>query len=907
MKERTGASVELKALVVGICVLLLVASAGLIFLLLKHKELAQELGRLDAQMQELSQSCSLQKGLLTLDPEEAERIKKLHRSRRSGTTEEAPQSPDKDEDMLMLVTYTSVPIKTFVELCNNSRGICLPGPPGPPGRPGEAGFPGPPGPEGRRGRKGRPGEKGEPGPKGDPGPLRVLKGETYDDIFIEGPPGPRGPPGPAGPPGPGCYPSGTRTEMRKHICQTDTLMVSSPPPLGEEIFNGTKAKNTNSSQSNTTDQRSVHSFVDPRGVLNVTQSEKPPVLSVETATVSSHTDNSDDKWNELMIEKVTETSTEVSTELISPRSDHNSDTLSHMNNITESSFNFLSEPPTQSPGHDVRDFLNATSSENPTEKYREFESPTKHQTEDTRGVENVTQSGRRLGIFMKTVTFQPENTLNDATTEKTTETPIILLPDSSYSVRSSKKQHSTKLWTTTESSQHPTEDTMEVLKGTDSEKLIDTNTSPEFLLLKPDDGRNRLSDTDEVTETPSEILTPSLSLELTQNSDIYNIIENFIHTFMKSVSLKQDPDQDRLDVTEAPDQFLTSPLYPEWNEKSEAFNISGKFIQTFLKSVSDFFTHNDGDKLNDTEDVTESPNAILTSSFSPEETEESDAFNITENFINAFMKSDSSFPHQKNKQNVTNDERGTRTECSIKNIKCSDKVTEMPATFGAWMSDASQLDDGRFWMAEHFSGRVLMEYKNISEFQTSTYKIIDLQGFFQGCGHVVYEGNFYFHNAGTNKLIKLNLNKRRARTLIMENSRYHNLAYLFHNSKTYFKFAVDENGLWVIFALDTDDKMMVAKLNHQTFSVVSLIDVAYPTAKAGNAFIVCGVLFVTDARDRRVTYTFDLQKESVLDVTFDLRAANGTLAMLSYYPNKKRLYMWDNRNVKTCKVKLKHG
>uniref|UniRef100_A0A673C7U0 Olfactomedin-like domain-containing protein n=1 Tax=Sphaeramia orbicularis TaxID=375764 RepID=A0A673C7U0_9TELE len=602
------------------------------------------------------------------------------------------------------------------------------------------------------------------------------------------------------------------------------------------------------------DQRSVHSFVDPRGVLNVTQSEKPPVLSVETATVSSHTDNSDDKWNELMIEKVTETSTEVSTELISPRSDHNSDTLSHMNNITESSFNFLSEPPTQSPGHDVRDFLNATSSENPTEKYREFESPTKHQTEDTRGVENVTQSGRRLGIFMKT--------------------------DSSYSVRSSKKQHSTKLWTTTESSQHPTEDTMEVLKGTDSEKLIDTNTSPEFLLLKPDDGRNRLSDTDEVTETPSEILT---------------------------LSLKQDPDQDRLDVTEAPDQFLTSPLYPEWNEKSEAFNISGKFIQTFLKSVSDFFTHNDGDKLNDTEDVTESPNAILTSSFSPEETEESDAFNITENFINAFMKSDSSFPHQKNKQNVTNDERGTRTECSIKNIKCSDKVTEMPATFGAWMSDASQLDDGRFWMAEHFSGRVLMEYKNISEFQTSTYKIIDLQGFFQGCGHVVYEGNFYFHNAGTNKLIKLNLNKRRARTLIMENSRYHNLAYLFHNSKTYFKFAVDENGLWVIFALDTDDKMMVAKLNHQTFSVVSLIDVAYPTAKAGNAFIVCGVLFVTDARDRRVTYTFDLQKESVLDVTFDLRAANGTLAMLSYYPNKKRLYMWDNRNVKTCKVKLKHG
>lgn len=28
----------------------------------------------------------------------------------------------------------------------------------------------------------------------------------------------------------------------------------------------------------------------------------------------------------------------------------------------------------------------------------------------------------------------------------------------------------------------------------------------------------------------------------------------------------------------------------------------------------------------------------------------------------------------------------------------------MRSTFGAWMLDASQLDDGTFWIAEHFSG-----------------------------------------------------------------------------------------------------------------------------------------------------------------------------------------------------------
>lgn len=36
----------------------------------------------------------------------------------------------------------------------------------------------------------------------------------------------------------------------------------------------------------------------------------------------------------------------------------------------------------------------------------------------------------------------------------------------------------------------------------------------------------------------------------------------------------------------------------------------------------------------------------------------------------------------------------------------------MRSTFGAWMLDASQLDDGTFWIAEHFSG-VEMEAETV--------------------------------------------------------------------------------------------------------------------------------------------------------------------------------------------------
>lgn len=154
---------------------------------------------------------------------------------------------------------------------------------------------------------------------------------------------------------------------------------------------------------------------------------------------------------------------------------------------------------------------------------------------------------------------------------------------------------------------------------------------------------------------------------------------------------------------------------------------------------------------------------------------------------------------------------------------------------------------------------------------------------------------------------RFDLNTMRTKTLTMAYSRYNSLTYLFRNSKTYFKFAVDENGLWVIYASNTGDNTMVAKLNPKAFTVEAIINTAYPTNKAGNAFIAYGVLYITDGMDRRVTYAFDLKTQSPLDASFDLRPTNGILAMLSYYPSRELLYMWDNSSVKTCKVEFKQS
>ncbi|XP_035520874.1 uncharacterized protein LOC118330452 [Morone saxatilis] len=985
MKERSGVFLAWKVLLVGMCALLLLSSAGLGYLLVRQGELTEELLRLDAQMQALSQSCSLRAGVLPIDPAQAGELKKLHRSRRN---QEKPTQSQDEKDMLMLMTYSMVPVKAFIDLCNSSRGICLTGPPGPAGLPGRAGSPGPqgvPGPEGRRGRKGPPGEKGEPGPKGDPGPPR-LKGETYNDILIEGPPGPRGPPGPPGPPGPSCRARCTKARnktVREQIHQSNMLMDSSAVLIKDD-FNETDTVNISSSTINKSESPTPHSADESRDVLNVTVSRKRPDTRVESESVSVHTEyshdslndtntdnvteapiklltavflpdmiqNSDtfngngnititmknelvsprpdyrpDRWIETSTEDVSEAPVNVLTDLVSFHEEFNQDTLndSDTEDVTEGPVQLLTVLPTPPPAHETRDVVNVTVSEKlkDTDKesdlvsfHKEFnhntlnDSHTEDVTEgpvqlltahEARDVFNVTDSDKLKDTDKESdlVSFYKEfsqDTRNDSNTKDVTEGPVQLLTaplyvdhnsdafnnsgtiidtliknDSSYSPQNNNKLNltSNERWTkTVQIPPHSADESRDVLNDTDSRKHPDTRVESESVSVHPEYSHDSLNDTntDNVTEAPIKLLTALLPPDMIQNSDTFNGNGNITVT-MKNELVSPRPDY-------RPDRWI----------ETSTEDVSEAPVNVFTESAS---SHQDNshDTLKDTdrENATEAPIKLLTASLSTDMAQKTDTFNNSRNIMDTPMKS----------------------ECQMKSIKCSEKATKMQSTYGAWMTDASQLDDGRYWLADHFSGRLLAEHRNISTIQNTSNKLIDVKSFYQGCGHVVYKKSLYFHNAGTKKLIKFDLNTRRTNVLIMANSRYHNLAYLFRNSKTYFKFAVDENGLWVIFAADTDDSTMVAKLSPDTFSVESIINTHYPTTKAGNAFIVCGMLYFTDDKDRRVTYAFDLKKESPQDASFDLRPANGILAMLSYYPNKKLLYMWDNSSVKTCRVKLK--
>ncbi|KAJ8779180.1 hypothetical protein J1605_000056 [Eschrichtius robustus] len=236
-----------------------------------------------------------------------------------------------------------------------------------------------------------------------------------------------------------------------------------------------------------------------------------------------------------------------------------------------------------------------------------------------------------------------------------------------------------------------------------------------------------------------------------------------------------------------------------------------------------------------------------------------------------------------------------QAESMITSIGNPTQVLKVKETFGTWIRESANKSDERIWVTEHFSGLRVKEFQDQTSLLNGSYTLIHLPYYFHGCGHTVHNNSLYYHKGGSNTIVRFEFGKETSQTLKLENALYFDRKYLFANSKTYFNLAVDEKGLWIIYASSVDgSSILVAQLNERTFSVVQHINTTYPKSKAGNAFIARGILYVTDTKDMRITFAFDLLGGKQINANFDLRTSPSVLAMLSYNMRDQNLYSWED-------------
>ncbi|XP_032437691.1 uncharacterized protein LOC116731902 isoform X2 [Xiphophorus hellerii] len=689
--------------------------------------------------------------------------------------------------------------------------------------------------------------------------------------------------GPPGPPCPACYP--TEAKSRNYRNKAKDRVTSHLGDETRDVLNVTgPVKLQDTKHESVSFQKEVIVSLNDTRTENVTQTPITPVfLAVDSGgNIDPSTGGSD----------VTDST--ATSELVSPRPDylpaHRMNTSSEIRRETLKHLTTVS--PTPNVDHDDKEALNTTDFEKLHHRNFKPEIPKPHPAEN---ILNGSKFKEQLGTKR-----EPESELiskNDWDSKNVTE-DVKFISDEVGEDQNKNTFNASRVQTSSESDRvtsHLGDETRDVLNVTGPVKLQNTkHESVSFqkeVIVSLNDTR-----TENVTQTPITSVQPTRD-SANVTTDAF-IVSGSYERPDEKIQPEPEPSDEGEMVTvensERPIKLLHGPV--------DTFNDSRGQVITDTSFKSGSSETNRSSKTFTSDPVT-NETRVKNASPSADDSQRRNSLNGSRNIVDKPMKSESSqrVPTYK-KSNGTDNEKMTKKGCNINAIKCSDKSINMQLTFGAWMSDASRPDD-RIWVAEHFSGRELKQLKNISD---TKQKFIDIEKYYQGCGHVVYKNSFYFHNGGTNNLLKFTLNTKNTSSLEMPNSKYKGLRYLFHNSKTYFKFAVDENGLWVIFASYTDSNTMVAKLDPDAFSVLSIINTGYPSAKAGNAFIVCGVVYFTDNSDKRVTYAFDLMTQSYLDASFDLRAGDGTLAMLSYYPNKRLLYMWDNKSTRTCKIKFKN-
>ncbi|KAM9762943.1 adhesion G protein-coupled receptor L2 isoform 17-T18 [Menidia menidia] len=226
---------------------------------------------------------------------------------------------------------------------------------------------------------------------------------------------------------------------------------------------------------------------------------------------------------------------------------------------------------------------------------------------------------------------------------------------------------------------------------------------------------------------------------------------------------------------------------------------------------------------------------------------------------------------------------------------------------GAWCKDPLQAGDKIYFMPwTPYRTDTLIEYSSLDDFQnarqTITYK---LPHRVDGTGFVVYDGAVFFNKERTRNIVKFDLRTRiKSGEAIINNANYHDTSPYKWGGKTDIDLAVDENGLWVIYATEQNNGMMViSQLNPYTLRFEATWETTYDKRSASNAFMVCGVLYVV-----RSTYE-DNESEvskSLIDYIYNTKQNRGEyvdihfpnqyqyIAAVDYNPRDNQLYVWNN-------------
>ncbi|XP_072319316.1 adhesion G protein-coupled receptor L3 isoform X14 [Eucyclogobius newberryi] len=246
----------------------------------------------------------------------------------------------------------------------------------------------------------------------------------------------------------------------------------------------------------------------------------------------------------------------------------------------------------------------------------------------------------------------------------------------------------------------------------------------------------------------------------------------------------------------------------------------------------------------------------------------------------------------------------------LRGVYQSEHLFESDHQSGAWCKDPLQASDKIYYMPwTPYRTDTLTEYSSKEDFiagrPTTTYK---LPHRVDGTGFVVYDGALFFNKERTRNIVKFDLRTRiKSGEAIIANANYHDTSPYRWGGKSDIDLAVDENGLWVIYATEQNNgRIVVSQLNPYTLRIEGSWDTNYDKRSASNAFMICGVLYVVktvyedddnEGTGNKIDYMYNTDKSKEMTINIPFPNSYQYIAAVDYNPRDNLLYVWNNYHV----------
>ncbi|XP_063344914.1 noelin-like isoform X1 [Pelmatolapia mariae] len=233
--------------------------------------------------------------------------------------------------------------------------------------------------------------------------------------------------------------------------------------------------------------------------------------------------------------------------------------------------------------------------------------------------------------------------------------------------------------------------------------------------------------------------------------------------------------------------------------------------------------------------------------------------------------------------------------------------------FGSWMTDPlAPAGDNRVWyMDGYHNNRFVREYQSMSDFMTTdNFTSHRLPHPWSGTGQVVYNGSLYFNKFQSHTIIKFDFSTSLiSRSRQLDFAGYNNMYHYSWGGHSDIDLMVDEGGLWAVYATNQNaGNIVLSQLNPNTLQIIRSWTTNHPKRSAGEAFMICGTLYVTNGYSggTKVYYAFSTNSSTYEYIDIPLTNKYSHLSMLDYNPRDRALYAWNNGHQVLYNVTLYH-